>query len=371
MNIFNLPDLGEGLPDAEIVEWHIKEGDTIEKDQPLVSMETAKAVVEVPSPQAGTIEKLFGHPGDTITTGGSLVGFAGGVARKDTGTVAGKIEQGNTIIKQRTSNVGGVKVLPAVRALATKLKVDLAAVTPTGPNGTITKQDVEKTIGKTSGAVAKSTAALADGFEPLKGVRKSMCQSMQKSLSEVVPVTIFDDVDVFAWQTKDFTARLVGAIVYACQQEPNLNAWFNGEHMARKNFADVNLGLAVDTQDGLFVPVMQAVQSLDPKAIREQVNTLKIGVEKRSLTPQQLQGASIVLSNFGKFAGRYATPIIVPPSVAIIAVGSVREEVRARNGDPKVVPLLPLSLTFDHRAVTGGEATRFMGALIEHLSRAS
>jgi 2-oxoisovalerate dehydrogenase E2 component (dihydrolipoyl transacylase) len=375
MNNFLLPDLGEGLPDAEIVEWHVKEGDDVEKDQPLVSMETAKAVVEVPSPEKGKIEKLHGAAGDIIATGSPLVGFEGeGVApkRKDTGTVAGKIIQGDTVIKQKASSVGGVKVLPAVRALATKLKVDLSSITPTGPNATITKQDVENSAknGSSSSSLNQSSP-IKDGYEPLRGVRRSMCQSMRQSLVEVVPVSIFDDVDVHQWKAKDYTSRIIQAIIYACSKEPALNAWFDGQNMARKLIKDVNLGLAVDTSDGLFVPVISAAQNLGKDKIRSEINTLKAGVEKRSLPPKQLQGASIVLSNFGKFAGRYATPIIVPPSVSIIAVGSLRDEVRAVDGAPKVVSLLPLSLTFDHRAVTGGEATRFLGYLIQSLSKSS
>lgn len=369
MNTFNLPDLGEGLPDAEIVEWHVKEGDTIEKDQPLVSMETAKAVVEVPSPQNGKIAKLFGVSGDIITTGSPLVGFEGSEARKDTGTVAGKIEQGDTVIKQRESMVGGIKVLPAIRALATKLKVDLKNVIPTGPNNTVTKQDVELAAKSATTQNPQVNTVKQPGFESLKGVRRAMCQSMQKSHIEVVPVTIFDDVDISSWHDKDYTTRIIQAICFACEHEPALNAWFDSSTTSKKLIEDINLGLAVDTDDGLFVPVMFSAQSLKAQQTREKINQLKQGVISRNLSPDELTGASIVLSNFGKFAGRYATPIIVPPSVAIVAVGALRDEVKAINGDPKVVPILPISLTFDHRAVTGGEATRFLGHLIKALSK--
>src|SRR5437868_7025468 len=139
MKIFKLPDLGEGLQEAEIVEWHVKTGDQVKVDQPLVSVETAKAVVEIPSPFGGTIEKLFGSAGDTAHIGAPLVGFAG-EGQTDSGTVVGKVEVGQKVIAEAPAvapSAGGIKATPAVRALARKLNVDLAMVTPTGADNLI------------------------------------------------------------------------------------------------------------------------------------------------------------------------------------------------------------------------------------------
>jgi len=369
MKTFNLPDLGEGLPDAEISEWHVKVGDDVTVDQPLVSMETAKAVVEVPSPFTGRIDKLFGDAGDVIKTGNPLVGYtAEGEAsedkpREDTGTVVGEIPTGGAKIDESVAVSGGgrssVRVTPAVRALAKKLNVDLNHVTPSGANGLITAGDVKE---------AQARLADAGDLELLRGVRRSMAQAMEQSHAEVVPVTLSEDADVHNWSAdEDISVRLVQALVSACQQEPALNAWYDSKAVGLRKHDSVNVGLAVDSDEGLFVPVIEKADALSKEDIREKINTLKTGVFERTLAPQAFQGATITLSNFGKFAGRYANPIIVPPMVAIIAVGKSRDAVVAVDGAPAIRRTIPLSLTFDHRAVTGGEASRFLAHFIAAL----
>jgi 2-oxoisovalerate dehydrogenase E2 component (dihydrolipoyl transacylase) len=365
--IFNLPDLGEGLPDAEIVEWHIQVGDTVKVDEPLVSMETAKAVVEVPSPYVGKILALHGKKGDVIITGAPLVEFEAQDGMKDTGTVAGKLETGEAgaqssmahMIPTQTNQAVGIKITPAVRALAQKLQVNLAQVVPTGPNGTVTSEDVKKV----------QQAQLGSGdWQPLKGVRRAMAHSMQQSHIEVVPVTVVDDADVTEWVSNgDITVRLIQAIAYGVSQEPAINAWYHGSTTSRQLFEAVHLGLAMDTADGLFVPLIQDCAKKSVTELRSEINSLKVAVSDRTIPQDQLKGHTILLSNFGKFAGRYSNPMILPPTVAILGAGRTRQELLPVNGDPSVRTLLPLSLTFDHRAVTGGEATRFLGAVIQHL----
>lgn len=364
MKTFHLPDLGEGLPDGEITQWHVKEGDMVKLDEPLVSIETAKAVVDVPSPFSGKVAKLYGKPGDIIPTGSPLVDFESD-AKNGSSTVAGEIKVGNEVVAEQAMAIsqakGGVKVLPAVRALAKKLNVDLTSVLPTGPDGTITAEDVKK---------ASELLHQAGPLEPLRGVRRTMAMVMSQSHSEVVPVTVVDDADITAWvKEKDFTVRVIQALVHACQKEPALNAWYDGQSMGRRLLSAVNVGLAVDTPDGLFVPVIQDAQDKSAAALRQEINQLKQSVASRTVSPQQLQGASIVLSNFGNFVGRYANPIVVVPTVAILGVGTLREAVLPVNGQAQVRSILPLSLTFDHRAVTGGEATRFLMAIMESLQQ--
>lgn len=371
MEIFNLPDLGEGLPDAEIHEWYVKEGDRVTLDQPLVSMETAKAVVDVPCPQAGVIVKLFGKPGDIMKTGTALVGFeAETAARVDKGTVVGKLEESqdtsedNFIIGSHARPSQRSKATPAVRLLAKKLNVDLNALKGSGDYGLITRQDVE--------AAAAQTATLPEGFEPLKGVRRAMLSSMVESHQQVVPVSIFDEADIHAWtEDSDISVRLIQAIVAACKKEPALNAWFDTQSSSRKCFKEVNLGLAIDTNEGLFVPVIHDADQHSPAKLRQLINEYKEGAQSRTLPPANLKGASITLSNFGKFAGRYASPIIVPPMVAILAVGRLYQAPIVHKDEIKAHPMLPLSLSFDHRAVTGGEATRFLGEVIRALQQSS
>ncbi len=368
MNIFNLPDLGEGLPDAEIHEWFVKEGDAVVADQPLVSMETAKAVVDVPCPQSGTISKLFGKPGDVIKTGEPLVAFAETATKAaDKGTVVGNLEE-STEVSEDNFIIGAqastrIKATPAVKILAKKLGVDLSTLKGTGDFGVITSKDVQ--------AQADKNSQPPTGFEPLRGVRRAMLNSMVQSHTEVVPVSIFDEADIHYWKPDtDITVRLIRAIVYASQKEPSLNAWFDTKHGARQCFKEVHLGLAMDNDEGLFVPVIHDAAKCSDNELRQIINEFKTSVGNREITADKLKGATITLSNFGKFAGRFASPIIVPPMVAILAVGKLYKAVVVNDKDqPEVHSLLPLSLSFDHRAVTGGEATRFLGAVIEALRK--
>lgn len=364
MNIFKLPDLGEGLPDAEIHEWFVKEGDHVTTDQLLVSMETAKAVVEVPSPFDGVIEKCFGKPGDIIKTGDPLVGFeADKKIAADKGTVVGHLEESAEISDDEftigASPHGRIKITPANRLTAKRLNVDVNAIKGSGPDGYITREDIERT--------AQQKNQAPEGYEPLRGVRRAMLASMTQSHQEVVSVSIFDDADIQAWLPgTDITVRLIQALIKACQSEPALNAWYDGAHAARRCFDTINLGIAMDSEEGLFVPVIHQAECLDAYALREKINTYKQAVKNRNIAPEDLRGATITLSNFGKFAGKYANPIIVPPQTAILGVGRLYEQISTAGGT-KTHRMLPLSLSFDHRAITGGEATRFLGVVMKAL----
>ncbi|ATS50222.1 2-oxo acid dehydrogenase subunit E2 [Xanthomonas citri pv. fuscans CFBP 6996] len=520
---FHLPDLGEGLPDATIVEWFVKEGDTVRLDDPLVSMETAKAVVEVPSPFSGTVVKLAGAAGDVIVTGSVLAQFAldasqpqradgqdtghghghgaaqattpstgqsaagptervvasddgGEIAdadadagtgqRDDAGTVVGAMQSSDTVQSEQAIAVGGVRAMPVVRALARKLRVDLAQVRATGPDGTVTLADVKQAAaagtaqpspdahgaptspasgrggaigdggrggpigdGGRGGSIAdggrygsiadggRATAIAADGRtatllppagegarradegssarsplsasgkpmrtqspgisakgqpEQLRGVRRNMARVMADAHSKVVPTTLNDDADLHAWQPgNDVTVRLVRAIVRACQAVPALNAWFDGDALSRTLHHQVDVGIAVDTEEGLFVPALRNADMLDAHGIREGVNRLRQQVESRSIAASELSGYTISLSNFGMFAGRYATPVVVPPCVAIVAAGRARYQLTPVMGGVETHKVMPLSLTFDHRAATGGEAARFLRAMLDDLALAS
>jgi pyruvate dehydrogenase E2 component (dihydrolipoamide acetyltransferase) len=366
MTIFKLPDLGEGLPEAEIHEWFVKVGDHVVIDQPLVSMETAKAIVEVPAPQTGIIEAFFGNTGDVIKTGSPLIRFrVDADAKTDQGTVVGHLVE-SQLMQADEFIIGGQqkivhKATPVIRLMAKKNGVNMALVHGTGPDGLITVADIEQAVVKKN--------QLPEGYRLLQGVRKAMQANMSLSHKQVVPVSIFDEADIEAWsESNDITVRLIKAIGIACHAEPALNAWFDGDRCARKTFDQVHLGLAMDTKDGLFVPVISDITHQNDEALRSTINQYKSQVHKRILAPEQFKGATLTLSNFGKFAGRFASPIIVPPMVAIIAVGRMYEKVVWVNQQPENHRILPLSLSFDHRAVTGGEATRFLGVMIEALS---
>lgn len=380
MKIFRLPDLGEGLAEAEVREWYVKVGDTVTVDQPLVSMETAKAVVDVPSPYAGKIIELHGNVNTVVKTGAPLISFesAESTAEKpaDKGSVVGKLESSekkwddsDVIIGSVRTAAKSVKAMPAARVLATQMGVDLSQVTPTGPQGLITVDDVKKMLNAAPSATAVTLNTTMPGkTEALHGVRRMMAQAMMQSHREIVPVTIIEDADISDLPPKsDLTARLIKAIAEAAKVEPALNAWFDGKTLERKIFSEVNVGMALDTAEGLFVPVIKNAQTRTPEELRKMIDTYKETVGNRTVAASDMQGATITLSNFGTIAGCYATPIIVPPAVAILGCGRSREVALPRDGKVVVGRILPLSLTFDHRAVTGGEATRFLSAIIKHL----
>lgn len=371
MTIFKLPDLGEGLQDAEIVEWHVKPGDEIKLDQPLVSVETDKAVVDLPSPEAATIYKLYGNVGDIINVGDPLVEFSSGspeinqqkVKTDHGGTVVGEVKEGKGVVAESALHVGhtahGLKVTPAVRALAHRLDVDLSIVTPTGPDGMISAKDVER--------VAKILDEVGP-MELLRGTRRTMARTMSQAHAEVVPVTINDDADIDAWaKDEDVTIRLIRAIVSGCKVEPSLNAWYDSHAVGRRVLEKIDLGVAVDTKDGLFVPVLRDVGNRNREDLRNALNKIKRDVHARKIPAEELRGYTFTLSNFGTFGGRYADPIVVPPTVAILGAGHIRLQVVAVDDRAVVHHILPLSLTFDHRSVTGGEATRFLARAIDDL----
>ncbi|MGH8752237.1 MAG: dihydrolipoamide acetyltransferase family protein [Burkholderiales bacterium] len=367
MKIFKLPDLGEGLQEAEIAAWNVAVGDQVVVDQPLVSVETAKAIVEVPAPFAGRIAKLFGAAGGVVKVGAPLIAFEDDGVPADKGTVVGEVVAGKQVVEDRPAAVAarsaaGIKATPAVRALAHRLNVDLAMVTPTGADGLITANDVQR--------VARILAEVGPQ-EILRGVRRVMAQNMALAHVEVAAATLMDDADIQVWKHgEDVTMRLLRALVAGCKAEPALNAWFDSQALGRHVVQDVHAGIAVDTPDGLFVPVLRNVDKRDVADLRRGLDRLIADMKARKVPPEELRGNTITLSNFGMIGGRYAAPVVLPPTVAILGAGKIRAQVVADNGKPAVHRVLPLSLTFDHRAVTGGEAGRFLAAAITDLQRA-
>jgi len=370
MKTFNLPDLGEGLSEAEIREWFVAPGDTVTTGQLLVAVETAKAIVEIPAPWDGTVAKLFAREDDILAVGRPLVGFVeagdgGATVDKpaDSGTVVGEMPRDDNLVREApaAAGAGGVafKATPAVRALARKLEVELSMVTPSGPDGLITSQDVER--------VAKLLAQ-AGPVEALRGTRRAMARTMAQAHAEVADVTVTEDADIGAWPpATDISIRLIRAIVAGCRAEPALNAWYDSHAMGRRVLNHIDLGMAVDTPDGLFVPVLRDVANRTPEDLRQGLENLKADVAARRIPAEELRGYTIILSNYGSMGGRYSDPIVVPPTVAILGAGRVRDQVVARVGAAAVRPVMPLSLTFDHRVVTGGEGTRFLMAVVGDL----
>jgi 2-oxoisovalerate dehydrogenase E2 component (dihydrolipoyl transacylase) len=431
---FYLPDLGEGLPDAEIVEWHIKTGDVIRLDEPLVSMETAKAVVEVPSPFSGRVIRRAGEAGDVILTGSALVEIEldANLPQRadaqdtghhhapppttpkapeietvsvfdepesdeaDAGTVVGAMESSNAIRAELAVAIGGIKAMPAVRALAKKLKIDLSHVTASGADGVITLADVKAAAntpayapsppapfpegegGERSasgeGKIAapfKVPTAGDDKDEPIRGVRRNMLRTMSAAHAEVVPTTLMDDADLSTWIAgEDITVRTLRALAVAAKSEPALNAWLNAKEGSLRRHSAVHIGVAIDSADGLFVASLKHCDTRNAMQLRAELNRLREGVRNRSLPPEDLSGYTLMYSNFGVFAGKYATPVVVPPCVCIVGAGRLYHALVPVLGGIETHRMMPISLTFDHRAATGGEAARFLKAMIDDLQRA-
>jgi pyruvate dehydrogenase E2 component (dihydrolipoamide acetyltransferase) len=367
--LFKLPDLGEGLPDAEIHEWFVKEGDHVKMDQPLVAMETAKAVVDVPAPQAGKIIKLHGKVGDVVAVGAVLVEFENLDKVAAAPTVVGSIESSQTLLQESlidsqsySQASSRIKATPLVRSLAKQLNVDLSHLAEK-IQGPITAEAVKAAAGLEQAQASPASMQLSS-------TRRFMAQNLSKIHAETVPVTLIDDADIHHWQDSDKTLRIVRAIQVACKEAPKLNAHFKINPYSLELIKEINLGLAIDTPEGLFVPVIHACEKLSDNELRQKINEYKEKAKANHFSPEELKGASIILSNFGSIAGRYANPMLVPPAVAIIGVGKSRLEPLAL--DEKNIAnhlMLPISFTFDHRAATGGEAARFLHALITALQK--
>jgi 2-oxoisovalerate dehydrogenase E2 component (dihydrolipoyl transacylase) len=429
MTTFNLPDLGEGLAEAEIVRWHVNVGDAVTVDQPMLAVETAKAVVEVPAPFSGVVKILHGQPGDVIATGAPLVDFetANGAApgrgatsaaptphaataraSSDTGTVVGNMptsdielvetaHAGSTHYRTNgnaSQTSGRLRAAPAARALAKRLGVNLTTLNGTGRGGVIIVDDViaHSNIGSNgtsapsqtnapgrscapgalnaSGGTTTPAAPAFPGGEKLRGLRRAMSQSMSLARDNVTNCTLFDDADLHRWREgQDFTTRLLRAIAAGSQAEPALNAWYDGNTQTRRLMTRVDVGMAVDTGDGLIVPVIRDVVNRTTAQLRAEIDRLKSAARDRTVTPDDLRDVTFMLSNFGMIAGRYATPIVVPPMVAILGSGRLSRDVVATDGGIEAHLRMPLSLTFDHRCVTGGEAARFLAAVLRDLEK--
>ena len=385
---FNLPDLGEGLQEAEIISWHVAVGDVVTVDQPLVAMETAKAVVEVPSPHAGTVVALHGKPGDSIATGAPLVDFDTGTQPGTTittssGGVVGHMPTSDlelpvalprdSATASSESQATRTRAVPAARDLARRMGVDLQQLRGSGRDGLVTVDDVMAAAAITlqpPGSAMRPANAYSEAGEldVLRSLRRAMAQSMSLARDNVMECTVVDDADIHAWESgNDYTARLLRAIAAGCRAEPGLNAWYDANSQGRRIFHHIDVGIAVDTPDGLLVPVIRDVGNRTPEALRTEINRLKAGARDRSLPPADLRDFTFMLSNFGVMAGRYATPVVVPPAIAILGAGKVSRDVVAVGDDIAIHRRMPLSLTFDHRCVTGGEAVRLLAAVIADL----
>ena len=390
---FRFPDVGEGITEGEVVRWLVKEGDAVKADQTLAEIETDKAIVEMPSPYAGTVLKLHFKEKDIVKVGqvlvtigekGEAVPEAGGPA-VEAAVAPRQTEGGPPPAAAATAPAGGVQATPRVRKLAQELGIDLAGVQGTGPGGRITEEDVksakEKPAEKKLEIKIKSKYDLYGTLEriPLRGVRRATAKHMRESLDKTAQVTHFDEADVTklaalrdAMKAEaeakgiklSYLPFIVKAVIEALKLHPLFNATLNDQEeeiIVKKYY---NIGIAVDVPDGLIVPVVKAAGQKSILNIAAEIQWLAEAAKKRSLDLADLKGGTFSITNVGMIGGEAATPIINYPEVAILATMKIKDRARAEKGEIRVKKTLPLCLSFDHRVVDGAEAARFMNDLI-------
>lgn len=371
---FVLPDLGEGITEGEIRRWLVKEGDPVNEHQTILEVETDKAVVEVPSPKKGFVQKIRKLEGEIAKVGDVLL------------TISEKLEEEKKEEKKSFGVVGRlpeaeeILATPAVRNVAKRLGVNIEKVKGTGPMGRITEDDVVKA----SGSAKDLTKDQFGSIErvPIKGVRRSIAKNLLASMRAAAFVTGMDDADVSAlWRLREkekkvalqkgirltFLPFFMKAVQHALAAHPMLNASVDeaGEEIIVKKY--FNIGVAVDMPEGLMVPVVKDVDKKTILDLAKELQDLSVKAKERKIKLEELKGSTFTISNFGSFGGTYATPIINYPDVAILGTGKISDRPWVKDGQIVIRKILSLSLTFDHRVIDGAEAAQFLNKIIQYL----
>ncbi|MCA9272886.1 MAG: 2-oxo acid dehydrogenase subunit E2 [Phycisphaerales bacterium] len=424
-NVFLLPDIGEGLQEAELVKWLVSVGDTVEEGQDMAEVETDKALAEIPSPRKGVIKELRGNPGDKILVGDPFVIYEGGSApaaapkaeapapkaaepaasaeEKDQGTVVGKV--GDDLVGISAAD-GKALATPAVRRMARDAGIDINTVVGTGLGGRITKKDIESAasgngrVRPASAPARRETMPVYDtpapapkreitpipaGQEtvaiPFRGVRRKIAERLRHSVNNAVHFTVMDEADITdlnALRKKlsaasgekvsplPFVASAICSVL-SRDEFRALNANVDDANEQIVQHRAVHLGIAADTDSGLMVPVIRDCDALGVLEIGREVARVARAARDRSIGRDELMGSTFTLSNVGSHAGRFATPIINYPEVGILAAGRGREGMVVKNGMFRVGMLLPLSLACDHRVVDGATAALALAEIIKLL----
>ena len=413
-HIFKLPDLGEGTVSAEIIAWHVKAGDLIKEDQPLVEMSTDKAVVEIPSPVSGRVLTVTGKPGDVIAVGAELATFdtaaaaAGAVSKaQDSGPAPANAaaadatpgKQGAAKPSQTASESSSqVRASPATRRRAQEAGLDLASVSGTGTSGRITPEDLQSALtarndgarapGKSApapGAVKSAGAATGDVQEiPIIGIRRVIAQRMSEAARSIPHFSYVEEVDISALHAMrehlnetasrgtaplSYLPFIVAAVVRALQRYPQCNAHYDAARETVVRHAAVHMGIATQTNEGLKVPVVRGADQLKLRALAAEITRVTSAARDRSARREELSGSTITLTSLGKLGGIASTPIINMPEVAIIGVNRAVDRPMVVNGTIQIRKMMNLSSSFDHRFVDGADAAGLIQALrdlLEH-----
>ena len=378
---FRLPDIGEGLVEAEIVEWRVAVGDTVAMDQVVVDVETDKAVVEIPIPVAGTV--LYLAEDKVVEVGAILVviGEEGEVwptepepktSSGDAAPIVGTLDTTVTTLSSRSEEP---LALPVVRKLAKEMGVDLASVSGSGPQGRVTRDDVLATAGQQARRVEDPRPLDGEG-RPLSRIRRAVADHMTRSWTEIPHVTAFAEVDATrllevkkaltkrSGVTVSIDALVAKGVIPALRIHPDFNARLDGDTVIDNESFDI--GLAVDTPDGLMVVTVRDVASKSLAQVSTEIASLAAGAKDRKATPDQRQ--TFTVSNIGALGGGYGTPIVPYGTTAILSVGRAVDKPVVRDGAVVIAPMMPMSLAYDHRLIDGGEGRRFLALVIENLA---
>ncbi|HEV2013135.1 MAG TPA: dihydrolipoamide acetyltransferase family protein [Candidatus Dormibacteraeota bacterium] len=401
---FRLPDLGEGLTEAQLVAWQVVEGARVEVNAPLCDVETAKAVVVIPSPWAGTIKKLHARPGESVAVGEALVTITaseGAPAEVTPGTLVGygpgAGPESGIRRKARTApsvpeSSGDVRAAPFVRQLAKEKGVDLAQVTGSGPGGRVTRADVEAAsvtpAAAASPARASSTSTTApstDGERRISvvGIRKAIARQMLRSVSTIPQFTefaVFDATNLMAAREQG-KARgrsmtplpyFIAAVVKAVRAYPLMNSSWDEARDEIIVKQPINVGIAVNTSQGLLVPVLRGADQLELNAIAERSARLIEGARAGTLPPSDMSGGTITVTNVGASGPvETGTPIINPPECCVVAFGAIKLRAMVVDGQVTARSGAWISISVDHRIVDGALATEFLTALVSDLEKVS
>lgn len=396
MQTFRMPDVGEGLTEAELVQWFVEPGEQVSVNQILCEIETAKAVVELPSPFAGTVAELHALPGEVVAVGGDLISVEGG--REPVLVGYGTTDEKPTRRRRRPATPqgtetpeagppgadakpvrhGGFEVArsteermqtdgprprtkPPVRRLAKELGIDLGAIDPTGPGGLITRADVER-----AAAQRQPAPGGGDQIIPVRGVLRAMAQAMVSSAFTAPHVTEWMDVDVtesvalldrlrqrhpdVKWSP---TVLVAYALALEAARTPRINATFDAAAEVIIQHGSVHLGLAVATDRGLLVPRIPNADQMTLVELAGAIDATVRDAREGTLGPADLTGSTVSLTNVGVFGVDGGTPILPPGHVAILCLGRVVDRAWVVDGEIRVRPVVTLTLSFDHRCIDG------------------
>ena len=370
---FKLPDLGEGVTEAEIDRWLVKEGQDVSEDEPLVEVITDKATVEIPSPYAGMVSAIHVKDGEIVPVGTVLVT----IGDEEPVTAAQDQEPDKVTIVETVSpsepTASNIKATPPTRRLARSLGVDLTQVQGSGPEGRIVREDVEAAAGGTEAAVPEvSSDSRSQTRQPLRGVRRAIAERMSHAHRTIPAVTHVEECDVTELDATRRVANqsdppvrltylpfIVTAVVRGLREYPTLNASLDedaGEIVLQDRY---DIGVAVDTEQGLTVPVVRDAASKTVSELAREIEDLATRARTGSLAPEELRGGTFTITSPGAFGGLMATPIILHPQTGVLGVHRAVDRPVVRDGQIVVRKIMNLSVSFDHRVLDGMTAARF------------